>query len=112
MDMSMGHMCRVSRFPRLHQDTRVAQATEVGSLTVVATSNLLGNLGEVQDFLRKELGDGKDLSIRSVYLLKGFIFKPLKEFLANRRLHAPPIELNPAPGTNLSVSGVLGSRMG
>ena len=49
---------------------------------------------EVQEFLRKELGE---VQIRSVYLLKGFIFQPLDDFLTSRRLCKPPAELNPEP---------------
>ena len=29
--------------------------------------------------------------------MPGFIFKPLEDFITERRLHAPPIEVNPEP---------------
>lgn len=55
---------------------------------------------EVQEFLRKELGD---VQIRSVYLLKGFIFQPLDHFLTSRRLRDPPTELNPVLWTQFRI---------
>eukprot|EP00434_Breviolum_minutum_P018130 symbB.v1.2.015993.t1/scaffold1193.1/size133507/12 len=75
--------------PFLHENLawRLAEARRKVTCTESAS---------VQEFLRKELGD---VQIRSVYLLKGFIFQPLDHFLTSRRLRDPPTELNPECST-------------
>ncbi|CAE7032995.1 mut-7 [Symbiodinium natans] len=46
----------------------------------------------VQAYLQKEFGD---VAVRSVYFLKGYIFKPLEEFWSwGRHLRDPPAEVN------------------
>eukprot|EP00435_Cladocopium_sp_Y103_P073710 s223_g44.t2 len=87
--------------PFLHENLawRLAEARRKVTCTESASASrhavqLHAKLKEVQEFLRKELGE---VQIRSVYLLKGFIFKPLDDFLTSRRLRKPPAELNPEP---------------
>ncbi|CAE7424040.1 mut-7 [Symbiodinium sp. CCMP2592] len=52
----------------------------------------------VQEYLQKEFGD---VSVRSVYFLKGYIFKPLEDFwsVPGRLLRDPPAEVNAACAT-------------
>ncbi|CAL1136847.1 unnamed protein product [Cladocopium goreaui] len=82
--------------PFLHENLawRLAEARRKVTCTESAS---------VQEFLRKELGE---VQIRSVYLLKGFIFQPLDDFLTSRRLCNPPAELNPECSTGWYATNI------